>query len=115
AKDWIWKWHEHLEPNTGGILSSPVIEEIDAESLEKLKARLEWKYPFEAGTKQEAKTSATALRRGLTDEPELARPVLNPRRGGLEANEVGQAAHRFLEHARFETLQSSESVRAEIA
>jgi ATP-dependent helicase/nuclease subunit A len=86
--------------------------------LGELKRRLEWSYPFTAAALQEAKSSATALRRGLVDEPELARPFVAARarkKDSIAANQVGQAAHRFLERASWAAFQNPETLRDELA
>jgi len=116
AQDWIWRWHRSVDPKNS---EPPKIadESLSADELAKLKARLDWKYPFEPATRQEAKSSATALRRALADEPELARPIAQkPKRrsDSMAANEAGQAAHRLLQCARFESFENLESLRAEI-
>ncbi len=114
AKDWIWKWHGNLVSQSQTQSASSNEIEINAESLAKLRERLEWEYPFKGATEQEAKSSATALRRALADEPELAPPIFRRKSGGLEAGEAGQAAHRFLEHANLKTFTSLETLRAEL-
>ena len=81
AKDWSWKWHATPPDWDGRTISAAPAQEVSADKVAELKRRLEWTYPFNAAANQEAKSSATALRRGLADEPELARPILpGPRR-----------------------------------
>jgi ATP-dependent helicase/nuclease subunit A len=97
--------------------ASAEIQNVSPENLVDLKKRLEWKYPFESATQKEAKSSATALRRAIADEPELARPVskgARPKKGDIGASELGQAAHRFLQHASFESFSEIKSIEREI-
>ena len=118
AKNWSWRWHDEPPDWQGRTVAAQADEDIPAEKLLELKRRLEWSYPFAAASIQEAKSSATALRRGLVDEPELARPfVSTPQRkkDSIAANEVGQAAHRFLERASWEAFQKPETLRDELA
>jgi ATP-dependent helicase/nuclease subunit A len=118
AKDWNWTWHATPPDWKGRAITAPAEEEVPAGKLGKLKRRLEWSYPFTAAALQEAKSSATALRRGLVDEPELARPFVSPSRrkkDSIAANEVGQAVHRFLERASWEALQTPAATRDELA
>ncbi len=121
AADWTWQWHISL--GRTGVSAVPLdvssSETVSPEKVADLKARIEWKYPFAAETLQEAKSSATALRRDLADEPELARPILftkppKQKRGGLRANELGQAAHTLMQHARFESFATEQTLTAEI-
>lgn len=118
AKDWSWRWHAAPPDWEGRPIEAPSDKEVPADKLRELKRRLEWSYPFAAAAQQEAKSSATALRRGLVDEPELARPFGAPTRSkknSIAANEVGQAAHRFLERTSWEALQKPETLRDELA
>jgi ATP-dependent helicase/nuclease subunit A len=123
APDWTWEWHSTLDqrPEISDAQPDPFVA-FASEHLEKLRARLESPYPFAPASMQEAKSSATALRRGLSDEPELARPIIRPQAKNkntkpastLQGREAGQATHRFLEHARFSALTSERNIRAEI-
>lgn len=118
AKNWYWKWHAGPPGWNGRTVAMAPAQEIPSEKLNELKQRLEWRYPFAAAARQEAKSSATVLRRGLADEPELARPIApGPRRKKepLAASEVGQAAHRFLQRASWDSFQSPETLRDELA
>jgi ATP-dependent helicase/nuclease subunit A len=77
--------------------------------VEKLRARLEWNYPFRAATEQKAKSSVTALRREaeeLDDEaeqffaarnPAAARRKVESGKRKLSAAEIGAAHHKFLQ------------------
>jgi ATP-dependent helicase/nuclease subunit A len=119
ATDWTWLWHNSIAPFEPENRSSvKMLENISPGQLAELKARLDWKYPFAAATEQEAKSSATALRRALADEPELARPIIRgPRRAKetIAANQLGQAAHRLLQHAQFASFESSGALSNEVA
>lgn len=123
AADWRWRWHSMVKRLTADETPSEnPLAELPAESAGKLRARLEWAYPFAAATAQEAKSSATALRRGLSDEPELARPIVAPKSkattkskaGNVQASELGQATHRFLELAPFSAFVSESKALTEI-
>jgi ATP-dependent helicase/nuclease subunit A len=86
----------------------------DDETIEKLRARLEWNYAFTPATERKAKSSVTALRRETEelDEAENIFPAsafLPPRRANrnlksqianlkLSAAEIGAAHHKFLQH-----------------
>src|SRR5205085_8650668 len=77
----------------------------------------DWQYPFKAAALQEAKSSATALRRALADEPELARPVFNASPKGkssLAANQRGQAMHRVIQLAPFTAFENENLLREQI-
>jgi ATP-dependent helicase/nuclease subunit A len=118
AKDWNWKWHAKQPDWNGRVVEVGPATEVSPEKMTELKRRLEYVYQFAAATQQEAKSSATALRRGLSDEPELARPFvlgMQRRTDSMAANELGQAAHRLLERAKLETLQDPESLKEELA
>jgi ATP-dependent helicase/nuclease subunit A len=116
ADDWIWQWHSRVETPTQAIteMSAP---EIPPDALARIKQRIEWQYGFLAATQQEAKSSATALRRGLSDEPELAAPVVraaNRSKDSLAGNEIGQATHRLIQHARFDAFDSIDELTSEL-
>jgi len=76
---------------------------------EKLKQSLQWEYPFQAATREPAKTSVSALRRRLPaeteEEAQRAKFVVNqssfarhnPVPGALSAVEIGTAHHQFLQ------------------
>ncbi len=119
ANAWTWQWHESLPPSAQALPALSRDVTPSPGDLLALRARLEWSYPFAADTVQEAKSSATALRRGLVDEPELARPISTSKRkqppGSLRANELGQAIHRLLQLARFPSFSGAEALRLEIA
>jgi ATP-dependent helicase/nuclease subunit A len=78
-------------------------------AAEKVRARLEWNYPFKAATKRKAKSSVTELRRTAQESDEEAEQVFQPRRfstkrlrGKLSAAEAGAAHHQFLQHVTLE-------------
>jgi ATP-dependent helicase/nuclease subunit A len=116
ANDWLWRWHGSIaQTETKNAASSA--EDWSAATLAQLKKRIEWEYPFKMSTQQEAKSSATALRRALPDEPELARPIERrprARKNSLAANEAGQVTHRFLQLARLESFEDADLLNAEL-
>jgi ATP-dependent helicase/nuclease subunit A len=116
ANDWLWNWHTTVE--TADTKATAVaVKEVSPEALAELKQRIDWNYPFKPATQQEAKSSATALRRAVADEPELARPVMKTKRGKkseIAASQLGQAAHRFMQHAKFETFGDIKTLRNEV-
>jgi len=83
---------------------------LDAATVEKLRAVLNWEYPQSAATKRKAKASVTELRRAAEEmddeaEPVFARPFLAATNRKLEignrklsAAETGTAHHKFLQH-----------------
>jgi len=89
---------------------------------EPLRARLEWRYPFQAATRRKAKSSVTALRReaeALEEEAEALFPTAGARvqarrrqahPAHLSAAEIGAAHHKFLEHF---ALEKSATLAAE--
>jgi len=106
---------------------------LDEAGTEKLRAILEWGYPFAAATVRKAKSSVTALRREaeeLDDEAETLFPIKRsapaqrrkvesglPRQSGatagkrkLSASEIGAAHHTFLQHV---TLAATNDLTAE--
>lgn len=94
------------------------VEEISAPLLERLRARLDWQYPWPTATREPAKTAVTALRRrwGWEADDEAAplgaarsglRVGAGERRGGegavsAEAVERGSVHHLFCELVRWE-------------
>ena len=117
ATDWIWQWHSRITTNVRAPSQQPAAD-ISSEALAKVKERIEWQYEFAPATQQEAKSSATSLRRALADEPELAAPVMRPPRrakDSIAANEVGQATHRLMQHARFEAFDTVDELAKEVA
>lgn len=112
AASWTWRWHRDLKTHAA---TEPKVEMPNASPaiLAEIKTRVEWQYPFLATTRQEAKSSATALRRGLADEPELAHPIAPIKRSQLRGEELGQATHRFLQYASLTSFGDIESMRAE--
>ncbi|MBI3417639.1 MAG: PD-(D/E)XK nuclease family protein, partial [Verrucomicrobia bacterium] len=76
--------------------------------IEELQKRLLWNYPFAGATMEPAKTSVSLLRRRLADETDDDARRVNFGRagetarvkrtsGGLSAEEIGTAHHRFLQ------------------
>jgi ATP-dependent helicase/nuclease subunit A len=81
---------------------------LDAATLEKLRAVLTWKYPFNAATERAAKSSVTALRREAADEPDDEADQIFPARRSirtkLSAADTGTAHHKFLQHVPLENV-----------
>jgi ATP-dependent helicase/nuclease subunit A len=115
-----------------GAEGADKIIEPDAGALEKLQARLEWKYSFGAATERAAKSSVSELRRRAADEVDdeagmlfpLLRPAGTPappgaesarpkRRGRLSAAEYGTAHHLFLQLADLKHAGSEAELRTE--
>ncbi len=76
------------------------------EDLGKLRARLEWRYPFQLATQRKAKSSVTTLRREAEEWDDEAEQIFSARgpvsrlKGGagkLSAAEIGAAHHKFLQ------------------
>ena len=108
---------------------------LDDATAEKLRAMLEWEYPFTAATRRKAKSSVTALRRAaeeLDDEAGQAfgfqfyekRRTRNPaptaqnrhsapRAPRLSPAEAGTAHHKFLQHFALETARDLAALDAE--
>jgi ATP-dependent helicase/nuclease subunit A len=90
-------------------------------SLEQLRSRLEWNYPFHAATLRKAKSSVTALRREAGELDEEAEQVFRERQAiqklrappgapRLSASEIGAAHHKFLQHM---ALDQTDALAAE--
>jgi ATP-dependent helicase/nuclease subunit A len=126
------KWNIH-DGNDSVFADSPVVAAADdvmvrrdellaADALPKLKARLDWSYPFGTATAEPAKTTVSLLRRRLRDETDdESRPLIrfNPPRnavrrgGGLSAARIGSAHHVFLQFASLEKLDQAAAMKAE--
>jgi ATP-dependent helicase/nuclease subunit A len=107
----------------------------DGGAAEKLRARLEWDYPFKAATRRKAKSSVTELRRAAEEldeeaeqvfsfqfsEKRLARTLAPPaqnqkseiRNQKLSAAETGTAHHKFLQHFALENASSIAALESE--
>lgn len=93
--------------------------------LDQLRARLEWKYPHTAATREPAKTSVTALRKRVADETDdeaqkvfrttdqILAPKPNSRSGKLSAAESGIAHHIFQQHVAIERTATELDLRNE--
>ncbi len=107
----------------------------DAATVKKLRARLEWNYPFAAATRRKAKSSVTELRRaaeefeeeseqvfrfqfsakwraGTPAPPSQNRKAENGKRK-LSAAEAGTAHHKFLQHFALEGAGGLAALEAE--
>jgi len=107
------------QPAIGNLLEPQQAGCYDA--FEQLRARLAWRYPFQAATQRKAKSSVTALRREAEDmDDETEKLFPNPefpplrrrlaRNAKLSAAEIGAAHHKFLEHF---ALEKSDDLAAE--
>jgi len=100
----------------------------DGGSAEKLRARLEWEYPFAAATRRKAKSSVTELRRSAEELDEEAEPVFRfhastnrlartlappAEKRKLSAAETGTAHHKFLQHFALESANSIAALETE--
>jgi ATP-dependent helicase/nuclease subunit A len=141
----LWRWwvYHDVEALVDGATvadRSPVLEQLDIppgteEEFAKLRARLEWKYAYEASTLEPAKTTVTELRRKvmeLDEESAGMESLLKSKstsmssraRGkisapgenglnGLNRAEIGVAHHVFLQNVSLDRLGSLEALRAE--
>ena len=81
---------------------------LDAATIDKLRTRLEWNYPFAAATRRKAKSSVTALRREAEESDGEAGQLfaenrfVRVRTPQLTAAETGMAHHKFLQHVGLE-------------
>ena len=98
--------------------------ELDAATMERLRAILSWEYPFAAATQRAAKSSVTALRRQaaeeLDDEAEPTFPMRNfapvarrDARTKLSAADAGTAHHRFLQFVALENTTDIAALKSE--
>ena len=98
------------------------------ETKHRLQETLGWEYKFAAATGRAAKSSVTALRRLVDELDDEAEPIFNfqlPKkqpaqkrktesgRRKLSAAEAGTAAHKFLQHFKFERATDLKSLAAE--
>jgi ATP-dependent helicase/nuclease subunit A len=124
------------EAQTETILEPPYVGCYEDDGVaEKLRARLEWEYPFKAATRRKAKSSVTELRLAAEELDEEAEPVFrfqvstkrlartlapppqnlkseirNPK---LSAAEAGTAHHKFLQHFALENANSIAALETE--
>lgn len=77
-------------------------------------ARLSWQYPFQAATKQPAKTTVTTLRRQIAGEDEESFPLFAASLP-LAASEIGLAHHAFLQWVSLDKAGSEAGLREEAA
>ncbi len=126
-----WTIYDDLDPRLSG--DSPEIEVasnaasqpvLDKSGLQKLRARLAWKYPHEAETNIPAKTSVSALRRQWADDnDDAATPSNHPRARSvaeraaksprLSASEIGSAHHLFLQWVSLERTGTFRELQSE--
>jgi ATP-dependent helicase/nuclease subunit A len=118
----LFSWRHHAQvgsPNPAPVAAENADRAETAKLLTTLRARLDETYPHESATLQEAKSSATALRRQRADEPELVgafdfiKSDSLKSGSGLRGNEAGAALHLFLEHAELSELATEPGIEAE--
>lgn len=114
--DWWREVSGAVQQPANGADGSPGVsphQPLDAAATEKLRAMLEWQYPFAAATARKAKSSVTALRREaeeLDDEAEklfpaqrIAPATKSPKpKTKLPASAIGAAHHTFLQRVALE-------------
>jgi ATP-dependent helicase/nuclease subunit A len=116
-----WRFYSEEEAPVRNGVEPRAVGETPAQNWAGHEATLTWNYPFEAATRESAKTSVSALRRKLSESAEEARPwwrgpvESDPRVDGLSAAEAGTAHHTFLEFADLAKLPSEQGVAAEAA
>jgi len=126
----LWQWRIHRDAD---LVETPRAKaqrpltpaSLDAQGLELLRRRLEWRYPFAPATCQPAKTSVTLLRRHWAAESDAEAPaapflreysfaVAKRTDGDLNAVEIGIAHHRFLQFAAIEAMSDEASLKCEV-
>ena len=128
----LFAWHEladeALRENPEETTSAPDVQQpapkLDAKTLDELRSKLAWEYPFGPETLRAAKTSVTGLRRQVEEEiAEEAEPLFEsppPRTvrtkpaGKLSAAEIGTAHHKFLQHVALASTASQAGLQAEV-
>ena len=95
-------------------------EIADEGTLQQIRQRLEWQYPYQAAEAQPAKTSVSALRKQASETDEEAAPLFGFARsnagrslGKLSAAEIGSAHHAFLESVSLEQVHGIDALKAE--
>ena len=103
-------------------------EPLDEATLQKLRERIAWQYPFAAATAAAAKRSVTALARSQAEAEEEAAPWLQFRvpgsefriatrgkqpPGRLSAVEIGMAHHRFLQCVSLDVVENIAALEKE--
>ena len=118
---------ENLREDPGETTSAPdalqLAPGLDAATLDELRTKLAWNYPFEPATLRAAKTSVTGLRRQVEEEvaeeadslfvPPQPRTLRTKPVGKLSAAEIGTAHHKFLEHVVLAHAASRAGLQAE--
>ncbi len=130
-----WRIHDESDDAFAGGVSPPPATPTafrkgagnDSALGEELKARLAWRYPFEAAMGEAAKTSVSALRRRAADEvDEEARKIFDARIGRataktrvttdasqLSAADRGNAHHAFLQRLDLNRAGSEAELKSE--
>lgn len=88
---------------------------LETSTLDALRERLGWRFPFAAATERKAKSSVTALRREAEELDDEAEGLFSSRsiqalpgrkteggKRGLSASEIGAAHHKFLQYMALE-------------
>jgi len=129
-----WKVHPADDPafTAAGAAVKPgnstaIPHSDESAAIEAIKTRIAWQYPFVAATKEAAKTSVSALRRRMADEPDgeskqwfvtrVERPAArrDSQRSAarLSAAERGTAHHLFLQHVELQRAGDEAGLRKE--
>jgi ATP-dependent helicase/nuclease subunit A len=133
TKDCRWILHDDASLADGAVTSeaarTKAMVQLNQAETERLREKLERKYPFAAATDKAAKTSVSVLRRRATEmlqqeeSVELFRPRLRTRPKIQRDSEnaaakktgadVGTLYHRFLERVAFDRVDGVKELRAE--
>lgn len=126
ARDCRWFVHDDasLREDEDGVEAAKekAVVRLSRAEAERLRKKLEAKYPFGAATTKSAKTSVSTLRRRAMElmeqeeTVEMFRPRARARAKGAAENsaaEIGTAHHRFLERVDFKKLSTLDELRAE--
>lgn len=106
APSWTWRISRIIEDTQSDPLAEPAEDVfVSLSTIEALKSRLEWNYPYGEATLQVAKTSASALRREAAEELEVATPFVHAAskvfvpfgQGEPTGADIGVAHHLFLQ------------------
>jgi ATP-dependent helicase/nuclease subunit A len=134
------RWHFHTDASlvtpdsatlTRPLASEPVLPPSNdlSATLEALRRRIEWKYPFLPATLEPAKTSVTALRRranetmdeeaselyatGGSNKGRLSKSEEPLSRNQISGTDLGSVHHTFLRFVSLERVGSADELKAE--
>jgi ATP-dependent helicase/nuclease subunit A len=101
-------------------------DEADPATMDRLKGRIEWRYPHECATREPAKTSVSRLRRRLDENIGESRVLFQAMPFGgrrsrikngatreMSASDMGTAHHLFLEQVDLEQTGTDTALKAE--